>query len=92
MPARKKYRILIRGETLRGSSLHSEKHHKMTNKTFSDVVQKFYDYVQPRTGEPAPLIGEETYQVIMEHKDTLDAAVIHDRDFELDYFGFKTLN
>ena len=27
----------------------------------------------------------------MEHKDELDAAVIHDRDFEFDYFGFKTL-
>lgn len=27
----------------------------------------------------------------MEHKDTLDAAVMHNRDFEFDYFGFKTL-
>jgi len=65
--------------------------HKMTNKTFSEVIQEFRDYVHPRTGEPAPLIGEDAYEVIMKHKDTLDAAVIHDRDFELDYFGFKTL-
>jgi len=27
----------------------------------------------------------------MENRDRLDAAVIHDRDFEYDYFGFKTL-
>ena len=29
--------------------------------------------------------------MVMAHKDTLDGAVIHDRDFEFDYFGFKTL-
>jgi ribonucleotide reductase alpha subunit len=27
----------------------------------------------------------------MLHKDKLDATLIHDRDFEFDYFGFKTL-
>lgn len=27
----------------------------------------------------------------MKHKDQLDAAVQHERDFDLDYFGFKTL-
>ena len=27
----------------------------------------------------------------MNHKTTIDAALIHDRDFEFDYFGFKTL-
>ena len=27
----------------------------------------------------------------MENKEVLDGAVMHDRDFEFDYFGFKTL-
>ena len=27
----------------------------------------------------------------MKHKDKLDAAVIYDRDFQYQYFGFKTL-
>lgn len=27
----------------------------------------------------------------MQHKDELNSAIIHDRDFEYDYFGFKTL-
>lgn len=64
----------------------------MTPKVFSQVIQTFYEYVHPKTGEPAPLVSKETYNVVMGHKDELDACVIHDRDFELDYFGFKTLS
>lgn len=54
-------------------------------------MQEFFDYTHPKTGKPAPLISQETYDVVMKYKDQLDAAIIHDRDFELDYFGFKTL-
>ena len=65
--------------------------HKMTHKVFSEVIELFYQYTHPKTGEPAPLVSKETYDIVMEHRHVLDAAVIHDRDFELDYFGFKTL-
>ena len=65
--------------------------HKMTKKVFSENVEKFRNYVHPKTGEPAPLISEEVYDVIMANKDRLDASIIHTRDFEFDYFGFKTL-
>ena len=27
----------------------------------------------------------------MENKDEFDSAIIHDRDFNFEYFGFKTL-
>jgi len=65
--------------------------HKMTTKSFSENVQKFRDYVHPKTGEPAPLVSEKLYEIVKKHGDVLDSAVIHDRDFEYDYFGFKTL-
>lgn len=65
--------------------------HKMTSKSFSEVIEAFHSYVHPKTGEKAPLVSDETYHVTMKYKDQLDAAVIHDRDFEFDYFGFKTL-
>lgn len=65
--------------------------HKMTTKTFSEVIEKMHKYVHPKTGKPAPLVSDETFDIVMAHKDQLDAAVIHDRDFDLDYFGFKTL-
>ena len=37
------------------------------------------------------MIGEETFEIIMENKDELDSAIIYDRDFGYNYFGFKTL-
>ena len=65
--------------------------HKMTEPKFSKLCQTFYDYVHPRTGLPAPLIAKETYDISQTYAEQLDAAVKHERDFEYDYFGFKTL-
>jgi ribonucleoside-diphosphate reductase subunit M1 len=65
--------------------------HKETEKSFSKVMSAFRHYKHPKTGEPAPLVSQEVYDVTMANKDRLDGAVLHDRDFEFDYFGFKTL-
>jgi ribonucleoside-diphosphate reductase alpha chain len=65
--------------------------HKNTKKSFSDVMEDLYTYVNPRTGKKAPLLSDEVYQVIKENKDVLDSAIIYNRDFGYDYFGFKTL-
>ena len=37
------------------------------------------------------MIADDIYEIIQENKGRLDAAVIHHRDFNYDYFGFKTL-
>jgi ribonucleoside-diphosphate reductase alpha chain len=65
--------------------------HKTTKKKFSETIQDLYTYIDPETGKPASLINDGTYNVVMENKDTFDSAVIHDRDFSFEYFGFKTL-
>ena len=65
--------------------------HKNTKKTFSEVMHDLYTYVNPRTGKDAPLLADDVYKVIMEHKETLDSTIIYNRDFGYDYFGFKTL-
>lgn len=65
--------------------------HKNTDKSFSNTVKKLYNYIDPKTGEPAGLIGEETYKIVQKHKKAFDSAIIYDRDFEFDFFGFKTL-
>ena len=61
--------------------------HKETEKAFHRVVHNLYHYIDPKTGERAGLIGEDTYRIVMANKDKLDAAIIHDRDFDFDYFG-----
>ena len=65
--------------------------HKETGKSFSETIEKLYNYVDSKTGEAAGLIGEETYQIVMENADLLDSTIIYDRDYNFDYFGFKTL-
>jgi ribonucleoside-diphosphate reductase alpha chain len=65
--------------------------HKNTKKTFSDVMTDLYTYVNPRTGQKAPLLSDEVYKVIMDNAATLDSTIIYNRDFGYDYFGFKTL-
>jgi len=65
--------------------------HKSTDKLFSDVVEKLHKHVHPKTGKPASLISDATYATVMAHKDRINGAIVYDRDFEYDYFGFKTL-
>ncbi len=65
--------------------------HKETKKTFSEVIEDMYHYVDPKTNQNASLIAEDVYNIIVENKDLLDSSIIYDRDFRYDYFGFKTL-
>jgi ribonucleoside-diphosphate reductase alpha chain len=65
--------------------------HKTTKKKFSDTIEDLYSYIDPETGKPAGLISDETYEVVKKNKNKLDSAIIHDRDFNFEYFGFKTL-
>ena len=50
-----------------------------------------FAHVNPKTNGAAPLIAEDVYQVIMDNAERLDSEIVYDRDFEYDYFGFKTL-
>ena len=65
--------------------------HKVTSKSFSNTMKRLYTYVDPKTGQNAPLISKETWKVIHENAAELDEAVLYDRDFSYDFFGFKTL-
>lgn len=65
--------------------------HKNTEKSFSQTMTTLYNYINPETGEEAPLIADDVYEVIQENAELLDSTLIYDRDFSYDYFGFKTL-
>ena len=65
--------------------------HKVTSKSFSNTMKRLYTYVDPRTGENAPLVSKEVYAVIKKNAALLDSTIIYSRDYSYDYFGFKTL-
>jgi ribonucleotide reductase alpha subunit len=65
--------------------------HKNTDSVFSRNVKKMYEYKNPKTDEDAPLLSKDFYTVVMENAEILDNAIHYDRDYDFDYFGFKTL-
>lgn len=65
--------------------------HKNTKKSFSETMKDLYEYIDPKTGEHAPLLSDDVHALIQKNAELLDSAIIYDRDFRYDYFGFKTL-
>ena len=65
--------------------------HKQTKKQFSSVIQDLFDYVNPKTRKHSPMISKETYECVMRHAEEFNSAIVYDRDFNYQYFGFKTL-
>lgn len=65
--------------------------HKETKKSFSETIRDLYEYVDPASGHNASLIAEDVMEIIEKNAEELDSAIIYSRDYEYDYFGFKTL-
>jgi len=65
--------------------------HKQSKKLFSDVIEDLYNAKNERTNAWEPLVSKETRDVVRMHADRLNSSIIYDRDFNYNYFGFKTL-
>ena len=65
--------------------------HKTTSKSFSNTIKRLYTYTNQKTQENASLISKDVYGIINKNAAILDSSIIYDRDFNYDYFGFKTL-
>jgi ribonucleoside-diphosphate reductase alpha chain len=66
-------------------------HHKNTNPSFSAVMKALANQTMPKTGEKICYISQDLLKVIETHGEKIDTVINHDRDYLLDYFGFKTL-
>lgn len=74
------------------SSLHKRIETTVSSKKkFSEIIDRLYNCKHPKTGENAGLIIKEVYDAIQANKNTIDEAIIYNRDYNFDYFGFKTL-
>lgn len=54
---------------------------------FTDLYNATNEYTEERS----PMISEAHYKIVTKHADTLNSAIIYDRDFSYNYFAFKTL-
>src|SRR5690606_24223450 len=47
--------------------------HKKTKKSFSQVIEDLYSYIDPKNGDKAPLISDEVYKIVMDNAEKLDS-------------------
>lgn len=64
--------------------------HKNTSDSFSQTCKSLYEYID-KQGRPAALLDKQVYEFIRDNAEELDAAINYQRDFDYDFFGFKTL-
>jgi ribonucleoside-diphosphate reductase alpha subunit len=64
--------------------------HKMTSESFSETCQALYEY-RDQQGRPAGLVSDEVWEFVRENAAQLNSAIDYKRDYDYDYFGFKTL-
>ena len=65
-------------------------HQKNTEKTFCDVMSRLYNFKDYHDNNYS-LISEDLNNVVNEHSQEIEDMICHDRDYLIDYFGFKTL-
>jgi ribonucleoside-diphosphate reductase alpha chain len=65
--------------------------HRSTSDSFMETFDTLYNYQNEFTKEKQPLLSDEIYAFAREYKDRISAEIAYSRDFEFDYFGFKTL-
>ena len=65
-------------------------HHKNTISSFSEVMKKLYNNVD-HVGQPSPIISHDLMHITSTNSDELNKLVDYNRDYLIDYFGFKTL-
>jgi len=64
--------------------------HKSTHECFSEVMELLWGNTD-KNNKHAPIIADDIIEIVRQHKNTLNFAIDYSRDYNFDYFGFKTL-
>lgn len=65
-------------------------HQKNTLASFTDTMNILYNF-NDANGLSSPLISDNLYSYSQLYREQLEETINYDRDFTVDYFGFKTL-
>jgi len=65
-------------------------HHKNTQASFYGVMKQLYEFRDVHD-KNVPLIGESTWNSVVKHQAVLDTMIDYNKDYYIDFFGFKTL-
>ncbi|KAH3665558.1 hypothetical protein OGAPHI_003745 [Ogataea philodendri] len=59
--------------------------------SFSANIDRMRNYVPNGYRRFKKLISKDVHEIVMKHREVLDKAIESKRDFDMDYFGFKTM-
>jgi ribonucleoside-diphosphate reductase alpha subunit len=65
-------------------------HQKNTNPSFSQVMGELFAFKDVH-GKNKPLVSQALHTFVDSNAKQLDYMIVHERDYLIDYFGFKTL-
>ena len=65
-------------------------HQKNTEPNFSNVMKTLYEFRDVH-GNNYPLVSDKLYKFVEMHSTILNDMIVQDRDYLIDFFGFKTL-
>lgn len=65
-------------------------HQKNTSNKFSKVMETLYNFTDIN-GQHYPLVSEELWGFVSKYNAEIDDMIDYNRDYLIDYFGFKTL-
>ena len=73
-----------------GSRIVVSNHHKNTDPIFSNIVTTLYNFKDIH-GINCPLVSQDLWDFTNKYSTEINDMIVHDRDYLIDYFGFKTL-
>jgi ribonucleoside-diphosphate reductase alpha chain len=73
------------------SRLTISNHHKNTERTFAEAMMLLANQQTKHTNEPIRYVSEALERVCAQYADDIEARIDYQRDYDFDYFGFKTL-
>jgi|UniRef100_A0A6C0CL30 ribonucleotide reductase alpha subunit len=65
-------------------------HHKNTDSSFFSVMEKLYNFHDIHN-KHYPLISKDLFDIISQFSSEFENMIVNNRDYLIDYFGFKTL-
>ena len=65
-------------------------HHKQTSPSFSETIYTLFNNKDFEKNDN-PIVSNKLYNIVMKNKEKLNSYIDYDRDYLIDYFGFKTL-
>jgi len=65
-------------------------HMKNTGNSFVDTMEQLYEF-KDKQGQKSSLVSDDLHDLLVDFGEEIEAMISYDRDYLIDYFGFKTL-